>query len=532
MTSTHRGVRGLLYLFENYSLDPGRRELRRGGTLLAIEPKVFDLLVHLISNRDQVVSKDDLIRAVWNGRIVSESSMTTCINAARTALGDNGETQRLIKTLPRKGVRFIGEVRESSGIVDSSSAPHEPAGPSGQPIIKTSLAVLPFIGMGHDPEQEYFSDGMVEEITMALSRVPRLIVIARDSSFTYKGRTVDIQQVGRELDVQYVLTGSVRRAGSRVRISGQLIDAATRAQIWADHFEGSFDDIFGLQDQVTGGVVGAVVPRLEDAEIQRSHRKITGNLNAYDYYLRSLGAFHRGTKETNDEALRLAKRAIELDSEFAPAYGLAALCYTQRKLRGWTRISSHDVAETTRFALRSAALGNHDPVALGFAGVSLVFVSHDLEAGAAMIDRALELNPNLTNVLHWSAWVKIWLGDPEGSIEHVMRAMRLSPLDPFMPLMQAAVAHGHFFASRHAEAVMWAAKALSLQPEHYAALRVSAASNAFSGNTVQALNAVERLQCVDPKLRVSNLRDVLGPHRRPDYLAKYEEGLRRAGLPE
>ena len=241
-----------------------------------------------------------------------------------------------------------------------------------------------------------------------------LFVIARNSSFAYKGQAVDVQQVGRELGVRYVLTGSVRKAANRVRIGAQLIEAATRAHIWADQFEGTLDDIFDVQDQVTRRVIGAIVPKLEDAEIERAKRKVTENLNAYDYYLRALAALHRRTREANEEVVSLIHKAIALDPDFASAYGLGAFSYTQRKTYGWMTDRARGVAEAAGLARQAADLGKNDPVALGFAGSTLSYVVHDLETGAAMIDRALALHPNQTIAL-WSSWVKIWLGDPEAA---------------------------------------------------------------------------------------------------------------------
>src|SRR5882757_1858781 len=324
----------LPYHFEDYVLDPDRRELRREGRLLPIEPKVFDLLVHLISNRDRVVSKDNLIATIWNGRIVSESALTTCINAARTAIGDSGEVQRLIKTLPRKGIRFVGKVEQGlsgasavGSLLDTSilALPEKP-----------SIAVLPFTNMSGDPEQNYFADGMAEDIITALSHFKALFVIARNSSFTYKGRAIDIKQVGRELGVRYVLEGSVRKAANQVRITGQLVDTATGAHLWADRFDGGLGDIFDLQDKVTESVVGAIAPAVERAEIERAKRKPTESLDAYALHLRGLASYYQfGSRQANDEALRLFNSAIEIDPDFASAYALAALCCVWAKINGW-----------------------------------------------------------------------------------------------------------------------------------------------------------------------------------------------------
>ena len=248
-----QGIGSLRYLFEEYAFDTDRRELHRGADVVSVAPQVFDLLDYLIRNRERVVSKDDLINAIWNGRIVSDAALTTRLNAARSAIGDSGEEQRLIKTLPRKGFRFVGPVREAQGPAGAAAAdnPVEPPKPALALPDKPSIAMLPFANLSSDPEQEYFADGMVEDIITALSRFKSLFVIARNSSFTYKGRAVDVKQVGRELGVRYVLEGSVRKAADECASQGSSIDAATGAHLWADRFDGSLGDIFDLQDQVS-----------------------------------------------------------------------------------------------------------------------------------------------------------------------------------------------------------------------------------------------------------------------------------------
>ncbi len=397
---------------------------------------------------------------------------------------------------------------------------------------KPSIAVLPFANLSGDPEQDYFADGIVEEIITALSRMRWLFVIARNSSFTYKGRTVDVKQVARELGVRYVLEGSVRKAASRVRIAGQLIDGSTGAHLWADRFEGTLEDIFDLQDQVTASVVGAIAPRLEQAEIERARRKPTESLDAYDCYLRGMASYYQWTREGTSEALRMFYRAIELDPNFASACGAAAWCYVDRKANSWMTDRVRESAETARLARQAVALGRDDAPALAFGGFALALVVGDLDDGAAFIDRALALNPNLAAAWSFSGWARIWLGEPDTAIEHLARAMRLSPLDADIGRMQAATAHAHFFAGRYDLASPWAEMALRAWLDHAVALRIATASHALAGRLEQAQKLLARLRQVDPALRVSNLRDRLGPYRRPEDLARYEEGLRRAGLPE
>jgi TolB-like protein len=385
--------------------------------------------------------------------------------------------------------------------------------------------------MSGDPDQEYFADGIVEEIITALSRTRWLFVIARNSSFTYKGRAVDVKQVGRELGVRYVLEGSVRKAANRARITAQLIDASNGAHLWAERFEGALDDIFDLQDQVTASVVGAIAPKMQQAEIERAKRKPTGSLDAYDYYLRGLASLHRATREASDEALRLFYRAIELDGDFAAAHGQAAWCISRRKAARWSTDRVKEASEAARLARRAVELGKEDAVALSTAGYALAYVVGDLDDGAAFIDRALALNPNLASAWYCSGWVKLFLGKPELAIRDFAHSMRLSPLDPYMYVAKSGIALVHFFAGRYDEALSWAEKALQESANYNIALRIIAASSALAGRLERAQNAMARLRENDPGLRVSDLRDLL-PVWRPTDAARYADGLRKAGLPE
>jgi adenylate cyclase len=414
-----------------------------------------------------------------------------------------------------------------------------PAVPNRWPVDETlalpnkpSIAVLPFTNLSSDPEREYFADGMVDDIITALSRFKALFVIARNSSFTYKGRAVDVKQVGRELGVRYVLEGSVRKAANRVRITGQLVDTATGAHLWADRFDGGLGDVFDLQDRVTESVVGAIAPALEKAEIERARRKPTESLDAYALYLRGLARVYQFTsRQANEEALCLFNSAIELDPDFASAYGRAAFCYVKARANGWISITPSEIAEVTRLTQRAVELGKDDAVALATSGWALAYVVRDLEVGAGLVDRALVLNSNLAEAWSFGGWVKNWLGEPEAAIERFAHAMRLSPLDPSLRI-PSGTAHAHFFLGRYDEAASWAAMALQDNPDYQPGLRIAAASNAMAGRPEQAYKAVARLRLLNPTLRVSILKDVLGPFRRAEDLLRYEEGLRQAGLPE
>jgi TolB-like protein len=518
----------LLYFFENCVLNTDRRELRRGADAVSLQPQVFDLLEYLIRNRERVVSKDDLIADIWGGRIVSESALITRINAARTAIGDSGAEQRLIKTLPRKGIRFVANVREQQALEADATAVVQP----GLPLPDMpSIAVLPFQDMSGDLGQDYFADGVVDEIITALSRFRQLFVIARNSSFTYKGRSVDVKQVGRELGVRYVLEGSVRKAASRVRITAQLIDAIRGTHLWADRIDGTLGDIFDLQDQVTENVVGSIAPKIEQAEIQRTKHKPTDSLDAYDCYLRAMMYFHLWTGESINDALRLFYRAIELDPGFASAHGLAAWCYVRRKLSGWMENPPREMAELERLALRATELADDDAVALFSAGWALAQSSSYAEAGAAMIDRALTLNPNIPAAWLVGGWTKIYLGEPETAIAYFARAIRMNPLDPLIARMHTGVAAAQFLAGRYNEAAVSAETALRQHPDDLPLLRVAAASHALAEQMLDAKRNVARICQLNPALRLSGVAE-LAPCRRPEDVAKYVDGMRRAGLPE
>jgi adenylate cyclase len=398
---------------------------------------------------------------------------------------------------------------------------------------KPSIAVLPFTNMSGDPEQDYFADGMVEDIITALSHFKALFVIARNSSFTYKARAVDVKLVGRELGVRYVLEGSVRKAANRVRITGQLVDTATGAHLWANRFDGGIGDIFDLQDRVTESIVGAIAPAVEKAEIERARCKPTERLDAYDHYLRGLAkSYQDSSQQACSEALHLFYSAIKLDPDFATAYARAAFCYANAKAFGWLSLTPEKVAEVSRLAQRAVELGRDDAIALADSGWALAYVVRDLDRGAALIDRALALNSNVAEAWDCGGWVKNWLGEYEQAIERFTRAIRLSPLDPWVAPMRAGTAHAHFFLSRYDEAASWAAMALQDNPNSQPLLRIGAASNAMAGRLCQAKKAIVRLRQLNPTLRVSNLKSVLGPYRRAEDISRYEEALRRAGLPK
>jgi TolB-like protein/Flp pilus assembly protein TadD len=517
-----------------FRLDAETDTLFRGGEPVSLGHRAVALLRVLVEQRGIPVSKDALMEAAWAGLTVEESNLAVQIAALRRVFGEEPGGENWIETLPRRGYRFVGpaSIRDQGALTAASGAADFP-GPSNPALPdRPSIAVLPFQNISADPEQEYFADGMALEIITALSRFPSLFVIARNSSFTYKGRAVDVKQVARELGVRYVLEGSVRKAGNRVRFTGQLIDATTGGNIWADRFDGALEDVFGLQDQVTARVVGAIEPRLERAEIERAGRKPTESLDAYDYFLRGMASFHLLNRDSLLEAVRLFVRATELDPNYASPYGMASWSGALRNSHGWMVDRESEIADAVRLARRAVAVGKDDPTALWSGGLSLAYLGKEVEAGAAYIDRALVLNPNSAASWNASGWVRMYLGESASAIEHFERAMRLSPLDPLTYFASTGMAFAHAFAGRYDEAISWATKALHEQPNWATALRVAASANALSDRMVEARAAMACLREVDPALRLGNLDRVAPPFRRPEDRVRFIESLRKAGLPE
>ncbi len=377
-------------------------------------------------------------------------------------------------------------------------------GTAGPVVDMPSIAVLPFDNLSSDPEQEYFADGMVEEIITALSRFNWLLVMARNSSFTYKGRAVDVRQVADELGVRYVLVGSVRRAGGRVRITGQLIEAATGAHIWADRFDGNMEDIFDLQDNVTASVVGAIEPSLRKAEIERSRRKRPDSLAAYDLFLRALAPIHVMRPEANVEALELLERAIAIDPGYGPALAYAAWCYEQRLLHRWPTAQQSDAETGARLARDALAVDSGDAGAIALAGFVLTILGHDYDGGRTAARRALEMNPNSVPICWMAGWVIMFAGDPEAALPIFERALRLSPSDPQANFLLNGMAMSHLVLGRPAEAFEYASKSAALHPDIDVTYYILVPACGHLGRTEDAKTAIAKLLSLAPGVAISN----------------------------
>lgn len=502
------------------------------------ERLVFRVGVHL---GDVIVDGDDLYgdginvaarleaEAPAGGILVSGDMHNATAGRLKATLDDLG--QLALKNIERQVQAYTVRWQEHDWPLASGTAHATNFVPRDIPLSlpdKPSIAVLPFQNMSGDPEQEYFADGIVEDIITALSRFKSLFVIARNSTFTYKGRAVDIKQVGHELGVRYVLEGSVRKAGSRVRITGQLIDSETGAHRWADRFDGSLEDIFELQDEVTGKVLSALVPTLEKAEIERAKLKPTSNLGAYDYYLRGVAAQEVLSIESNEQSMRLFEQALALDPYIAPAAGKLLACYANRRGFGVVVDADRERAEVTRLVRVTAS--SDDGVALARAGWTTAYVLRDLRFAKELIERALVLNPNASTTWSNSGWISLWSGDTARALEDLARGMRLDPFGS-VHAGRNGLAHAHYLLGQYQEALQWAEIQLRENPHGHPGLRIGAASAALAGKTELAQKLAERLRQIDPRFRLANLESYLGPYQTSE-LEKLKQGLRLAGFAE
>ncbi len=520
------------YQFEDCALDTKRRELRRGADLVEVEPQVFDLLEFLIRSRDRVASRDDLLEAVWQGRIVSESTLSSRINAARVAIGDDGTAQRLIRTLPRKGIRFVGEVRE-----ELEAAPPAPAiGPLASAVVVPTancpgIAVLPFDNMSQDRDGDYFADGMTEEIITALARCSGIAVIARNSSFTYKGRSVDVRQIGRELGVGYLLEGSVRRSDERLRITAQLIDATSGAHLWADRFEGSHSEVFELQDRIAENVAGIIEPRMRFAEAERARRNPPQNMTAYDLWLRALSEASEFTRDSLQGAIRTLDQALEIDPGNALAMATAAYYQAQCHFQGWMVAPEATRAKSLKLAWHAVELADDNANVQWMSAFAIWTFAKDAQRARELFRRALAINPSSAIALTMAGWVENANGNPEAGQKMIERALHLNPRHPRGWIMSTGMAISHLAQGKFEDAIRWAEKALVQNRRSAVTLRALAVALVNVGDVDRARLIVQELLQIEPHLTLSGLRARL-PFVQDDIMQAYAKSLRAAGLPE
>jgi len=517
------------FFFAGHTLDTDRRELRRGSEVIAVEPQVFDLLVYLVENRDHVISKDDLIASVWRGRIVSDSTLTSRVNAARKAIGDNGEEQKLIRTIARKGIRFIGAVRgqtdeEAAATLGSTLERRRSALPLPD---RPAIAVLPFINMSGDPEQEYFSDGISEDIITALSKLRWFFVIARNSSFIYKGKSVHIKQIAEELGVGYVIEGSVRKSGERLRITAQLNDTATGSHIWAEHYDRGLADVFAVQDEITEAIVAAIEPQLYAAENTRARRKTPESMDAWDLVMRALSHYWRVTRQDNVVAQALLEKAAAIDPNYGQALGVLAASHTFCAHMGWSDMAVV-MPTAERAALSAIRADGEDPWAHHALGCVYLFARR-FDDSLAEFELALRLNPSFSLAQGYYGLTLSYCGRWEEGAMATDRALRLSPRDPLSSIYYGIAAYAQFVGRNYEAATGLARQAIRQRADFVGAHRVLTASAAMAGKAKVAAAALQELRRVQPNISLAWVAKQM-PIKEESQREHYLEAFRRAGL--
>jgi TolB-like protein/cytochrome c-type biogenesis protein CcmH/NrfG len=522
------------FIFANHVLDASRRELSCGGEDVAVEPQVFDLLLYLVKNRDRLVSKDDLFDNIWEGRIISESTLTSRINAVRKAVGDTGKDQRLVRTIARKGFRFIGDVRvQQREARPAEISPRPSHNDNEQPRLALSaldrpaIAVLPFTNMSREPAQEYFSDGISEDIVTALSKLRWFYVIARNSSFAYKGKSVQVKQIGEELGVGYVVEGSVRKDGDRVRITAQLIDVVTGSHIWAERYDRNLADVFAVQDEITQAVVAAIEPQLYAAENFRSLRKAPDSMDAWDLAMRALSHYWRVTRQDNVVAQALLEKAIAIDPNYGQALGVLAASHTFSAHMGWeTMAKAVPLAE--RSALAAIHADSEDPWAHCALAIVYLF-NRRFDDCLAEFELALRLNPNFSTARGYYGVALAYCGRWQEGDRAAKHALRLSPRDPFAAIYCGVAGYSQFVGRNYEEAIRLSREALRQRADFVGAHRVLTAAAALAGHDDVARAALTELRRVQPNISLQWIAKEM-PFQHEEDRESYVEGFRRAGL--
>jgi len=522
------------FCFADHVLDVDLRELTRSGEGIAVEPQVFDLLIYLVENRERVVSKDDLIESIWDGRIVSESTLTSRINAARKAVGDSGKDQAVIRTIARKGFRFVGDVQvhqDGAEPAAGSTPSLDPASESPRhhlpALDRPAIAVLPFVNIGGDSEQDYFSEGISEDIITALSKLRWFYVIARNSSFIYRGKSVHHRQIGEELGVGYLVEGSVRKDGDQVRITAQLVDVATGSHLWAERYDRDLADVFAVQDEITQAVVAAIEPQLYAAEDFHARRKTPDNMAAWDLVMRALSHYWRVTRQDNLVAQALLEKAIAVDPGYSQALSLLASCRMFSAHMGWEDMSGAvHIAE--RQALAAIRADSEDAWA-HYALASVYLFTRRFDDCIAEFELALRLNPNFSPARGLYGVALSYRGRWEDGDRAARESLRLSPRDPFAAIYCGVASYCQYVGRNYEEAIRLARESMRQRNDFSGAHRVLTAAAAMAGHKNVAKAALQELRRVQPTISLSWLADQM-PFEHEAERKHYLEGFRRAGL--
>src|SRR5512139_2840803 len=517
----------VLFLLDNYVLDSDRRELRAGGASVPVEPQVFDVLVYLIENRDRVVSKDDLIASVWGGRIVSESTLTSRINAVRKAIGDTGEKQSCIRTFAKKGFRFVASV-DTQGT--EANEANERNGLALTLPQKPSIAILPFSNMSGDAKDDSFAEGVTEEIITALSRVRWFFVIARGSTFAYRSKDIDPNEIARELGVRYILMGSIRRAGDRIRVTAKLIDGSNGSSVWARSYDRALPDIFAIQDEITQTIVGGIEPELGRAERERARVKHRDSIDAWSIYQRGMTHLYRYTQDDLAEARRQFAEAIAIDPELGPAHSATAEAYYYEVVYGFAVSPDHNRERAIEFAQKAVALDRDDAGAHCTLGRAR-YLRREYAAAISELELALDLNPSLALAHYGLGAAFVFSGKPHEAFPHLESAIRLSPQDPNMGSYLARMAEAKYLVGDDDAAVRFALRALAQPSFQWSRYAILIAALGQLGRMDEAQRYLAEVTGKRPNFSVAFVR-TMHPFSRDMGFDRYYEGLHKAGVPE
>jgi TolB-like protein len=520
----------VIFVFGNHRLDLNRRELRCGPDLIAVEPQVFDLLAYLIQERHRVVSKDDLLQAVWGGRAVSDSALAIRIHAVRRAVGDDGTAQRLIRTITRKGVRFVGEVREITERPAPVAHSAEPGISSLHSRLTLSEAplvmLLPFANLSDDRKLNYFVDGIVEEITIALSRIRWLCVTARGGRFPSKKRRAGAKRTSTELGIRYLLEGSVRKAGNSARVTARLSEAETGVHLWSDRCDGSLADVFGLQDRVASSIAGAVEPIVQALEAARSLTRPLSDLTAYHAYLRAFAMLFASAREV-PAALSLLEKAIAREPNYGPALGLAANCSMRLCMDQISKNPVADCRKAAAYAWRALQAAPDDPGVLANAARPLAYAGENIAMTIGLMDRALALNPSFARGWYIRGFLKYWAGDLDDGIGEVENGLHLSPRGRIGTAL-TAIGNALVFGERFEEAIPKVQLAIQEDPSFPPNYRILAISYAHLGRFDEARAALDRLPSAAPVVLANLERSYRAMSRIPEHSELALAGMRLA----
>src|SRR5262245_26606379 len=506
--------------FGPFRLDLGRRQLLRNGDAIRVGSRAIDILCVLVAAKGEVVSKERLMAEVWPDLTVADNNLQVHISALRRALADSNGVRDYIVTVPGRGYRLVG-LQAPPAVEKRSRSLPVPDRPS--------IAVLPFQNMSDDPSQEYFADGMAEEITTALSRCKGLFVIARNSAFTYKGKAVDVRQVGRDLGVRYVLEGSVRKAKDRVRMTGQLIETETGTHLWAERYDRSLEDIFAVQDELSLSLIGALEPALRKAETNRVKRKRPDSLDAYDLVLRALPLVYSMMAKDASLAILPLKKAVELEPGYALAHAFLAWCFHFRFNRGG--LKEEDRTASLHHARAAVTCGSDDATALAIAGLVIWFDEHDIQMAQNLFERALALSSSNVFALCCSAIALAWMGNAQLAIERAQRALRFSPFDPLNYVANDALAISYMQTNQHDKALNAARLAVESNPGFSNPHALLAAALVRLGRLDEAKVAARQVLVVDPTFTVRRCSVTLGCVV-PAVFTPIANAWLAAGLPE